>query len=104
MKSVINKETDIYKDSGIDDEINEATPQQVIDESQTIINELEIKDGSAKEIGKCCTYLKEEYFERRSSEKLLRPYVKVMPDEIVIPKLVFGEVFECEEGTTNFRR
>jgi hypothetical protein len=48
--------------------------------------------------------LKEEYFERMSIEKLFRPYIEIIPDKIVIFKLVFCEVFEGEEGTTNFRR
>jgi hypothetical protein len=47
--------------------------------------------------------LKRKYFERRNREKLLRPYKEVMPDKIIIPTLIFLEVFEGEEGTTNFR-
>jgi hypothetical protein len=55
MKSEIVKENDIYKDWSIDDEINEATLQLVIDISQTIINELE-NDDFLKKIWEYCTY------------------------------------------------
>jgi alcohol dehydrogenase YqhD (iron-dependent ADH family) len=58
MKSEIVKENDIYKDWSIDDEINEATLQQMIEINQTIINELE-NDDFPKKVWEYCTYSKE---------------------------------------------
>jgi hypothetical protein len=34
----------------------------------------------------------------------LRPSIEVIPEEIIIPKLVFGDVYKGEEGITSFRR
>jgi hypothetical protein len=41
----------------------------MIDIRQIIINEREIKDDSPKKVWEYYTYSKEEYFERRNSEK-----------------------------------
>lgn len=45
-------------------------------------------------------YSKVEYFERRKCGQVLRPRVEVMPEEIIITKLMFGDVYEGEAGTT----
>jgi hypothetical protein len=35
---------------------------------------------------------------------VLRPIIEVRPEEIVIPKLIFGDVYEDEFDTTTFRK
>jgi hypothetical protein len=38
------------------------------------------------------TYTKEQYFEKRKSEKLLSKYeIEVIPEEIIIPKLTLAD-------------
>jgi hypothetical protein len=85
MKAVVVKE--------IDEQVHEKVPQQVIEVSEAIIDELEIKDGFPKKVWEHRTYSKEEYFERKNSEKLLKPLIEVIPQEIVIRKLLFDGVY-----------
>jgi hypothetical protein len=50
MKSVIVRENDKYKDWGINEDMNEANSQYVINIKQAIIDEHEIKDGFPKKL------------------------------------------------------
>jgi hypothetical protein len=71
-------------------------PEKIVVERQITIDKLKIKEGSPEEIWKHCLFSSEEYFEKRKNEaeahkKVYKREFNNMPEEIIIPKLIFNE-------------
>jgi hypothetical protein len=47
-------------------------PQQLINLRQAVVDSLEIKNGFPKKMSELCTFMKEQYLERRREEKVFR--------------------------------
>jgi hypothetical protein len=93
-KAMIVQECTKYKDWGIDEDYQEL-PKQIIDIRQTIIDSFEVINGFSKKMWDLCTFTKEQYIERRAKEEIIRrkerrkgeSVFKIMPKEIIIPKI-----------------
>jgi hypothetical protein len=95
MKAVPLMDKNENKDwSKEENELMKHLPDEIVAERQKIIDKLRIKEEFPEIFWKYCIFTKEEYLEKQRNERdankrTYKSEGKVMPREIIIPKLIF---------------